>query len=136
ALPVLAADQPAHYLERQGQLMDAASVLSSWERYIRALAHRRGTSPSLILEALSARPRLADEQQDFEPLYAEWIHRLHEFLVSAEAFTILAASVGLFNDDSVKRYQRSSDPSRISLHRLTKRDYIVRYATEDDLVRL
>src|ERR1700676_4961223 len=51
-------------------------------------------------------------------------------------FITLAGRAGLFNADVVKRYPRSSDRCRLSLHSMTKRDYIVRHATEADLERL
>jgi acyl transferase domain-containing protein/enoyl-CoA hydratase/carnithine racemase/acyl carrier protein len=48
-------------------------------------------------------------------------------LPTAEACLILAASVGLFNDDGVKRHPLSS---------LAKRDYVIRHAALADLDRL
>src|SRR6266511_3389281 len=62
--------------------------------------------------------------------------RVFNDLISAEAFITLAASVGLFNDDCVSNYPRTSDPCRISGQSFTKRDYVVRRATEADLERL
>src|SRR6266508_1765833 len=57
-------------------------------------------------------------------------------LITAEAFITLAASLGLFNDDCVNRRTQTSDPCRIIPHSLTKRDYVIRGATEADLERL
>src|SRR5215510_7148577 len=57
-------------------------------------------------------------------------------LISAEAFITLAASVGMFNDDCVKHYPQTVDPRQISSHSFTKRDYVIRRATEADLERL
>jgi len=57
-------------------------------------------------------------------------------LINAEAFITLAASLGLFNDDCVNRRTQTSDPCRIIPHSLTKRDYVIRGATEADLERL
>src|SRR6266850_1027174 len=129
ALTVLAADQPAHYLDRKGRLVDSPTVLSCWQQRLRALAHSAGHSRLPILQTHAAPPQAIDEH--------DWIHLLaHEYLISAEDFITLAASVGLFNDDCVKRFPRSSAPCRISFHSLAKRDYIVRHATETDLDRL
>src|SRR5262245_12014043 len=61
--------------------------------------------------------------------------RVFNDLISAEAFITLAASMGLFNDDCVNRRPWTSDPCRISSHSFTKRDYVVRRATEADLER-
>src|SRR5581483_27764 len=58
------------------------------------------------------------------------------FHSSAEAFFILAASMGLFSDDYVMRYREAFGPSQISLQDFSKRDYVVRHATESDLERL
>src|SRR5262249_4418229 len=62
--------------------------------------------------------------------------RVFNDLISAEAFITLAASLGLFNDDCVNRYPQTSDPCRIIPHSLTKREYLIRRATEADLERL
>ncbi len=55
------------------------------------------------------------------------------YLIDAEDFITFVARVGLFNDGG---YPKASDPCRISLPSLIKRDYIVRHATETDLERL
>ncbi|MBN8213866.1 MAG: polyketide synthase dehydratase domain-containing protein, partial [Xanthomonadales bacterium] len=57
-------------------------------------------------------------------------------LITAEAFFCLAARVGLFNEGYVGRYPRVSRACKSSLHRLVKRDYRVRHATERDIERL
>ena len=138
ALTVLAADQPVHYLDQQGRLVDAATVLSCWQQRLRALAQSTHGSRLLILEAHAAPSQPIDRQrEDAEFLHCDWIRRLaREYPIGAEAFITLAASAGLFNGDCVKRYPRTADPCRISLHSFTKRDYIIRHATETDLERL
>ncbi|MEO8034999.1 MAG: acyl carrier protein, partial [Acidobacteriota bacterium] len=137
ALRIVAADQPAHYVDRQGGPLDATTVLSCWQRHLQAVSETIVHS-RLVLEVHAAPPRLMNERQEgCELEYVDWMDRLtHEYLIGAEAFITLAASVGLFNDVFVKRYPRSSDPCRISLHSLTKRDYIVRHARPTDLERL
>src|SRR2546423_15507700 len=60
---------------------------------------------------------------------------------TAEAFITLAASAGLFsaglfNDGCGKSHAQTSDSCRVSSDSFTKRDYIVRHATETDLERL
>src|SRR5262249_51763542 len=62
--------------------------------------------------------------------------RVFDDLISAEAFITLSASMGLFSDDCVNRYPQTADPGRIGLRSLTKRDYIIRRASETDLRRL
>ncbi|HEY2971011.1 MAG TPA: hypothetical protein VGJ48_00735, partial [Pyrinomonadaceae bacterium] len=128
ALTVLAADQPVYYVDQEGRLVDAVTVLSCWQRHLRALAHSVHDSRLLIVEAHAAPSQLIDRQSEkFDCLHCDWIHRLsHEYLIGAEAFITLAASVGLFNDDCVKRYPKTSDPCRISMHSFRKRDYIIR----------
>ncbi|HET8888130.1 MAG TPA: type I polyketide synthase, partial [Candidatus Angelobacter sp.] len=138
ALNALTVDQPVHYLDRQGRLVDALTVLSSWQQHFRALAQQVHGSRLCILEAHAASSPLVDSQRlDFVFPQFDWIYRLAQgYLISAEAFITLAASVGLFDDDGVKRYPRTSDPCRVSMHNFIKRDYIVRHATESDLARL
>lgn len=138
ALGVLAADQPAHYVDREGRLLDATTVLSCRRQHLWNLAQGAGHSRLLILEAHATRSRfMSDPFEDCELPNDDWLDRLvHECPISADAFITLAASVGLFNDDAPKRYPRSSQPCRISLHSLTRRDYIVRHAAMADLDRL
>ncbi|HET9867643.1 MAG TPA: hypothetical protein VFQ06_10160, partial [Nitrospira sp.] len=59
-----------------------------------------------------------------------------EYLISAEAFITLAATVGLFEDGVARRHPRWAAPCRFRLNDLTKRDYAVRRAREADLGRL
>jgi acyl transferase domain-containing protein/enoyl-CoA hydratase/carnithine racemase/acyl carrier protein len=67
----------------------------------------------------------------------DWLGRLaHDTSMTAEAFIEMAASVGLFNDDIPARYPRGSQPCRVSVHDLTRRDYVIRHATEADIERL
>src|SRR3954470_14175326 len=138
ALNVLAADQPAHYLDQQGGSVDALTVLSCWQQHLKVLAQQVHGSRLLFLEAHAATSRLAGQKQEgLESPEFDWIHHLaHGYSISAEGFITLAASVGLFNDGCVKRYPRTSGPCRISLHCFIKRDYVVRHATEADLERL
>jgi acyl transferase domain-containing protein/enoyl-CoA hydratase/carnithine racemase len=127
-LAVLAADQPEHYLDRDGRAVDALTALSCWQQHLRTLAQTVGQSRLLIVEAHAAPPR---------PDGRDWLHRLlQESPIGAEAFIVLAASVGLFNDDGVQRYPRTAEPCRVSLHNLARRDYIVRHAVETDIERL
>ena len=137
SLTVLANDHPAHCLDRPA-LVDALTVLSHWQQHFCALAENLNNSRLLIVEGHPAAPHLIEKQQEDAALsHGEWIYRLaEEYLISAEAFIILAASAGLFNDGSVKRYPQTSDPCRISFHSIIKRDYIVRHAAERDLDRL
>src|SRR5215469_14545423 len=133
ALTVLGADEPAHYLDRQGRSVDALAVLSSWQQHFRSLAQSFYKSRLLILEAHAIPSQLIAQQPEDSEFSVH--HLWHDYVISAEAFITLAASVGLFNDGCVKRYPHTG-PCRISLHNFIKRDYIVRHATEGDLERL
>ncbi|MCU1348580.1 MAG: Mycocerosate synthase, 6-deoxyerythronolide-B synthase, partial [Acidobacteria bacterium] len=59
-----------------------------------------------------------------------------ESATGAEAFIILAATAGLFNEGPAERHPRTADPCQVSIHRFVKRDYIVRHAAVSDLERL
>src|SRR5947209_1895927 len=137
ALAVLAADQPAYYLDQKGRLIDAVTVLSCRQQHLRALAKHIHNSPLLVLESHAASSGFGRECTDSESFQFDCIHRMaREYSISAEAFITLAASAGLFNAGCVKRYPRTSDPCEITLHRLSKRNYIVRHATKEDMERL
>ena len=123
ALAVIAKEQSAHYVDRRGRVCDALTIVSAWQQQLRALAAKAGASPVVIAESHGGD--------------VEWLHRLAaEPTISADAFLILAASAGLFNDDIAVRSPHSSQRSRFSLHRLTRRDYVVRHAAGKDLERL
>jgi hypothetical protein len=138
ALSVLAAEQPVGYLDHEGRLVDAVTVLSRRRQQLRAVAQSIHDSRLLILEAHAAPGHLIDQPpDDVGFVHCDWIDRLaQEYPISAEAFITLAASVGLFNDEDVRRYPRTSEPCRMSVHGLIRRDYIVRHAMLDDLERL
>ena len=94
ALNVLACEQPASYLDRQGQLIDVLTVLSCWQQHFRVLAQQMHDSRLVMLEAHTASSQISGQQQDSEFVEFNLIHRLaHEYLISAEAFITLAASV-------------------------------------------
>ncbi|MGC2744995.1 MAG: SDR family NAD(P)-dependent oxidoreductase, partial [Candidatus Angelobacter sp.] len=134
SLAVRASEQPPYYVNRQGRLLVALAVLTHWQQRFRILAESL-TNPSLPVMQAHAVSTTAEENSGH--LRFDWLHRLaHEYLISAEAFITLAASVGLFNDDGVKRYPRSSGPCQVSQHNFRKRDYVVRNAAESDLDRL
>jgi acyl transferase domain-containing protein/enoyl-CoA hydratase/carnithine racemase/acyl carrier protein/NAD(P)-dependent dehydrogenase (short-subunit alcohol dehydrogenase family)/SAM-dependent methyltransferase/ribosomal protein S18 acetylase RimI-like enzyme len=137
----LVPDQLDYYLDQDGQLLSALTVLSHWQQHLRSWADRIGKSHLLVLEAHSLPVHKTFEYLDrSENFYFDTIHCLsHQYLISAEAFLVLAANVGLFNRHQVKRYPELSGFCRVSLHHLTKRDYIIRFATEkdiDSLIRL
>src|SRR5579872_4727783 len=138
ALTVLAADQSRCYLDAQGQVIDAVTVLNSWQQYLRTLAPSVLGARLLVITAHDVSSHVVDQRpEESNNGDAGWVQRLSkECHISAEAFITLAASVGLFNDDCVKRYPQTSDPCQISLHSFTRRDYIVRHATENDLETL
>src|SRR5207302_1711241 len=49
ALSVLCADQPGHYVDREGRPLDALAVLTAWQQHLRAL-----TSPVTVAAAHAA----------------------------------------------------------------------------------
>jgi acyl transferase domain-containing protein/enoyl-CoA hydratase/carnithine racemase/aryl carrier-like protein len=59
-----------------------------------------------------------------------------EIAVSAEAFIVLAASAGLFDESPVRHRSLRVDRRGQSLQSLVKRNYVVRHAAERDLDRL
>ena len=138
ALAVLAADQPGGYLDESGGLLDTVAVLSRWQQHLRNWAECAHDSELLILEAHALPAPLVQRQlAASENFYFDTIHNLsHQYLISAEAFVTLAASVGLFNDGPLRRYPKLAGFCRISMHHLRRRDYVVRHATAADLPSL
>ncbi|MBL6449565.1 SDR family NAD(P)-dependent oxidoreductase [Fulvivirga sp. 29W222] len=138
SLSPLVAGQLEHYVDQNGQILDALTVLSHWQRHLRAWAESIEQSRLLLLEAHTLPAHKAFEYLDrSENFYFDTIHGLaHHYLIGAEAFLILAANTGLFNKYQVKHYPELSSFSRVSLHQLTKRDYIIRFAIEDDIESL
>jgi acyl transferase domain-containing protein/enoyl-CoA hydratase/carnithine racemase/acyl carrier protein/NAD(P)-dependent dehydrogenase (short-subunit alcohol dehydrogenase family) len=127
-----------HYLDEKGQLLGALSVLSHWQRYLQLWAGHIGKSPLLLLAAHTLPAHKAFEYLDRSGnFYLDTIHCMsRQYLISAEALLILAANAGLFNRYQVKRYPELSGFCGVSLHHFTKRDYIIRFATVEDIESL
>ncbi|HET8774116.1 MAG TPA: polyketide synthase, partial [Thermoanaerobaculia bacterium] len=138
ALRTLAAGEPEGFLDAEGRLVTAEAVLSRWQQHLAAWAGCIHDSDLLILEAHALpAPLIRQELASSENFYFDTIHRLsHQYLISAEAFVALAASVGLFNDAPPLRYPKLAGFCRITLHHLRRRPYVVRHATRGDLAAL
>ncbi|UII31931.1 SDR family NAD(P)-dependent oxidoreductase [Fulvivirga ulvae] len=138
SLSPMAAGQLKYYLDKEGQLLDAMTVLRHWQRHLQAWADSIGQSRLLVQEAHTLPADITFEYLDRSGnFYIDTIHGLsHQYLIGAEAFLILAANAGLFNKYQVKGYPELSSYSRISLHHLTRRDYSIRFATEGDIKTL
>jgi acyl transferase domain-containing protein/acyl carrier protein len=136
-VPLLAGEL-AHYLNEEGQLLNVLAVLSQWQRHLQTWADSIGKSHLLVLQAHTLPVHKTFEYLDrSQNFYFDTIHGFtHHYLISAEAFLMLAANAGLFNKYQVKRYPELSGFCRVSLHHFTKRDYAIRFAQEDDLVSL
>ncbi|MBC9915647.1 SDR family NAD(P)-dependent oxidoreductase [Chitinophaga varians] len=138
AVTPLVAGQPEYYIGRDSQLLHARTVLSYWRQHLQNWAGSIGKSPLLILASHPLPVHKAGEYLDrSESFYLDTIRGLtQQQLISAEAFLILAANAGLFNQYQVKRYPRLSAFCVESLHHLAKRDYQIRFATEHDVESL
>ncbi len=101
------------------------AIAASLQKHFRLVAENLYRSRLLILEAHAEVP----PDGDLLPLGTA-------HTVTADLFFSLAASQGLFNDASVKRYPQAPEPCQVTLQSMIKRDYIVRPATQNDLARL
>ena len=113
-------------------------VLHHWRQYLGSLAQGVQDSDLHALVPHVVSPRFVSGPADRgESFYSDYLYGLsRRSRISAEAFITLAAGVGLFNDSQPKRWPASADFCRVSVHSLTKRDYIVRHPSESDLPRL
>ena len=138
SLEVLADDQPAYYLDSEGRRLSAAGVLAGWQRHLRGIAGVLGNSRLLTTQVHAG--GMSESEIAVENTFdacMDGVRRLaHEYPISAEAYIVLAASVGLFNEKPVRRVPNTPGPCRFTLHHLIKRDYLVRHATLEDLERL
>ncbi|MGD0831533.1 MAG: beta-ketoacyl synthase N-terminal-like domain-containing protein, partial [Terracidiphilus sp.] len=137
-LSILAKDGPAHYLDAQGGLLDVVTVLNCWQDLLRDLSQQMEGSRLIALVAHAA-PRAVSQVEitNVGPYCLDIIRRIdRQRLITADAFLTLAANVGLFDDECFNRFPKIADPCLATLHRMVKRDYIVRYAKLDDLDRL
>jgi 3-oxoacyl-(acyl-carrier-protein) synthase/acyl carrier protein len=135
SLEIIAKDQPSNYLDNQAELLDTVKVLEQWKQYQKSLINNIANSELLILEAHGIPNQHVCKKLDrSDNFYFDCLHSLsHQYLISAEAFMLVNASVGLFNQSPVKRYPTKSTFCRASLNELCKRDYIVRFANGKDL---
>jgi len=138
ALDVLVDGQPASYLDPEGRRLSAAAVLAGWQRHLRGIAGALGNSRLLTTQVHAG--GMSENEIAVENTFdacMDGVRRLaHEYPIGAEAYAVLAASVGLFNEKPVRRFPNTPGPCRFTLHHLVKRDYLVRHATLEDLERL
>ena len=136
ALSVLASDHPP-YLDDDARPLSALAVLSMWQQRLRSIAERIDRSRVVIVQAHAATgARNGAGAGVFDDGLDGLLRLSREYLIGAEAFIILAATVGLFNQGPAKRYPQTAGECRMSLHHWLRRDYIVRHAAASDLGRL
>lgn len=119
------------------KLLHPLKVLTSLQHDLQKWANIIYKSHLIAVEAhlLSAKQNF-NNLENTKAFSFETLHSFsHQYLVNAEAFITIAASVGLFSPFS-KRYPKFTEGCQISFHDFQKRDYIVRYAAETDLESL
>ena len=138
SLQVLADSEDGIYVDVEGRPMNALQVLSAWREHLKRWTEAIDQGDLFILEAHRLPTVIAKNQLKIaESFYFDTIHAFsHQYLISAESFLVLAASVGLFGKASSKRYPKQKPFCNISLNYFERRDYTVRYAKQRDLVRL
>ncbi|RKH68635.1 SDR family NAD(P)-dependent oxidoreductase [Corallococcus llansteffanensis] len=128
----------AAYADKTGQRVTTADVLAAWRQHLRRWSDAASDHGMVVLEAHSLPTDCARENFDStESFYFDTLHALsQQYLISAETYLVVAASVGLFPRVSPKRFPKTLPFCRITLTHFEKRDYIVRLAEPDDLPAL
>lgn len=135
SIAILARDHATCYVDDEGHIIDAHTVLHNWQQYFLNWAQLANDSTFLVWEThctpLGGYREIAPEPTNtsFE-IFRNFYQR---YPISAEAFIVLAARAGLFNQGHAKRYPESALFCDASFHRLQKRDYIIRYVAITDL---
>ncbi|MCW9000537.1 MAG: GNAT family N-acetyltransferase, partial [Kangiellaceae bacterium] len=122
----------------QGKLIEPEIVLQLWHEKMKDYSQILGGAPFILLQEHLIGAGIIEQQAALSNAnLAKSLDRISgQMLISAEAFLIIAAGVGLFNRGPFKRYPQSADFCRLTLHCFEKRDYIIRHACNDDLPRL
>ncbi|TNC79273.1 MAG: hypothetical protein C9356_20025 [Oleiphilus sp.] len=128
----------ASYVDKQGQVVGANQVLSAMREHLKRWASFISKSGMLVLECHSLSSSFVKKYFDSsECFYFDTLHALsRQYLISAEAFIVLAANVGIFPRSQPKRYPKTLDYCRITLSHFEPREYTVRVAEENDLSSL
>jgi polyketide synthase PksN len=128
----------AAYVDRHGRQVAPADVLAAWRRHLRRWAQAASDHGLLILEAHCLPVEcVRDNFAASESFYFDTLHALsQQYLISAEAYLTVAASVGLFPRAGLRRFPKTLPFCRITLTHFEKRDYVVRPAEADDLPAL
>ena len=128
----------AAYVDREGRCVAAAEVLAAWRQHLERWARAASGHGLLVLEAHCLPVERVRENFDVtESFYFDTLHALsQQYLISAEAYLMVAASVGLFPRAGLRRFPRTLPFCRITLTHFEKRDYVVRLAEARDLPSL
>ncbi|MBP2000176.1 polyketide synthase PksN [Paenibacillus shirakamiensis] len=127
------------YADEQGQEICGADVMQSLVEHLERWSEIIGRHGLLILEVHSLEADTVGAYlSKCESLHFDAYHGFsQQLLVSAEKFIMAAAEVGLFpNSSFFKKYPKTLPFTRITLNQFEKKDYIIRYAREDDLSEL
>jgi polyketide synthase PksN len=125
----------SHYVDAKGRAVAGKQILNAWRTHLQrwaVIANRHGL---VLLEAHCLPPSLSQRYfERTESFYFDAVHALSgQYLLEAESFFVVAASVGLFPAEPPVRYPKTLPFCRITLSHLEKRDYVVRHAQLRDL---
>ncbi len=126
------------YVDADGECASVFEILNAWRRHLQGWAAILSGHGLLLLEShcvpVSAHP---DHLYDLENFSFETLHAFsRQYLINAEAFLIVAASVGLFAKTKPERYPAGAAVCSKTLSHLEKRNYIIRFAKPGDLKML
>jgi len=126
------------YVDSKGNTLSMPQVLAAVRRHLKKWSQVISPKGMLLLEShclpIDGVRQYFDATESF---YFDTLHAFsHQYLISAEAFTILAANVGLFAKAQPKRYPKTLPFCRITLSHFEKRDYTIRFAEDSDLEAL
>ncbi|MGD0098084.1 MAG: SDR family NAD(P)-dependent oxidoreductase [Terracidiphilus sp.] len=108
-----------------------------WRNRLRGLFEDLGKPASVLLARHAVPRRVGGTDADPARECIDAVQRLaSECNITADAFLTLAAGQGLFNTDRVWSNPRTDVPYQAGLYNFTKRDYVVRNATDADLESL
>lgn len=126
------------YVDTHGESIASCDVLEAWQQHLSRWSSVINQHGLIVLEAHCMSATLTQTYLgQSENFYFDHLHAFSgQYLIEAETFLSLAASVGLFAKTQPLRYPKTLPFCRVTLSHFERRDYQIRHACLQDLPQL
>ncbi|TXI33907.1 MAG: SDR family NAD(P)-dependent oxidoreductase, partial [Candidatus Moraniibacteriota bacterium] len=130
---------PSNYVDINGNLIPSDYVASAWHQWMQGIASNASLAGIILVEDHGpasdfSTEEIADDTWSSITDCADRLLARHR--IDAESLLVMAAESGLFSPRAIKRFPADYGQCSFSVSTLFKREYIIRYATCNDIDRL